>query len=295
MAEHRFVSRLPRYAAVRPSAQPPQSLDPNPLLHNRVCAASRSNPATSRGSPTRSGHSCRMTQREPVLTRALLDALAVFFPVDCAGCGIADRVVCAQCRTQLVPDVVARTLAGGLPVYTALIYDTVVRKVLLALKEDGRTEIARFLAEPLRAALHTALDAAPERGRIAQIELAPVPTSSAAWRRRGFDPVWLLCRRAGFRPARVLVSARRTRSQKTLGEDDRATNLAGSMLARADLTGRRFVIVDDVLTTGATLREAQRAIEEAGGEVLSAVAVTYTRRIIRHAAIQKEVLSDIAS
>jgi ComF family protein len=236
-----------------------------------------------------------MTLREPVLLRALLDALAIFFPVDCVGCGLEDRVVCGQCRTQLMPEVVTRTLATGLPVYTALIYDSVVRKVLLALKEDGRTEIARFLAEPLRAALHTAFQPTPRPTRTAKTELAPVPTSSAAWRRRGFDPVWLLCCRAGYRPSRVLVSTRRTQSQKTLGEDDRATNLAGSMRVRRDLTGRRFVIVDDVLTTGATLREAQRAIEEAGGEVLSAVAVTYTRRIIRHAAIQKEVLSDIAS
>jgi ComF family protein len=237
-----------------------------------------------------------MTLLPPTVLSAVLDALAVVFAVDCAGCGDLDRAVCSECRAQLTPEVVRRALAGGLPVYTALIYDSVPRRVLLALKEDGRTEISRFLADPLRAALRIALTA-HSRGTTPDptIELAAVPTSDGAWRRRGFDPVWLLCRQAGYRPARVLAPARRTRSQKTLGELDRASNLAGSMRARESLTGRRFVLVDDVLTTGATLCEATRAIQEAGGEVLCAVTLTYTRRIFRHAAVRKEVLSDIAS
>jgi predicted amidophosphoribosyltransferase len=230
---------------------------------------------------------------------ALRDALAVFFPVFCAGCGEADRVVCGACQVQLVPEVTRRALTTAVPVYTSLIYESEVRRVLLALKEEGRTEIAHFLGPPMRAALDAALSAATAVGADAleatECELATVPTSAAAWRRRGFDPVWLLCRKAGYRPARVLVVTRRTRSQKTLGELERATNLAGSMQARGSLAGRRFVLVDDILTTGATLREAVRAIEDAGGRVLCAAAVTYTRRIIRHAATQKEVLSDIAS
>jgi predicted amidophosphoribosyltransferase len=260
-----------------------------------------------------------MTLLPPALSRALLDALAVFFPVECAGCGSADRAVCDACRIRLAPDVTARSLPTGLPVFTALLYDSVPRRVLLALKEEGRTELARFLAAALQAAVRTALDhntvldentvlnentvfdqnAALERDTISAAfavpELAPIPTSAAAWRRRGFDPVRLLCRRAGYRPSRVLVTARKTQSQKTLGERDRAANLADSMRARGDLTGRSFVIVDDVLTTGATLQEASRAIRAAGGEVLCAVALTYTQRIFRHGANRKEVLSDIAS
>jgi predicted amidophosphoribosyltransferase len=248
-----------------------------------------------------------MTLLPRALSRALLDALAVFFPVECAGCGSADRAVCDACRIRLIPDVTARSLPTGLPVFTALLYDSVPRRVLLALKEEGRTELARFLATALQAAVRTALDentaldqnTALERLTISAAfavpELAPIPTSAAAWRRRGFDPVRLLCRRAGYRPSRVLVTARKTQSQKTLGERDRAANLADSMRARGDLTGRSFVIVDDVLTTGATLQEASRAIRAAGGEVLCAVALTYTQRIFRHGANRKEVLSDIAS
>ncbi|PRY68946.1 putative amidophosphoribosyltransferase [Glaciihabitans tibetensis] len=238
------------------------------------------------------------------LSRSLLDALAVFFPVDCEGCSAPDRVVCASCREQLVPEVAARILPNGLTVYTALIYHSVPRRLVLALKEEGRTEIARYLAVPLRAAIQVTQDrlltrnaepTSPPHRALTPPELAPVPTSSAAWRRRGFDPVALLCRRAGYRPSRVLVSARRTRSQKTLGEHERAANLTGSMRSRMSLEGRRFVIVDDVLTTGATLGEARRAIVAAGGEVVCAVAVAYTPRVIQHGAFEKKVVSDIAS
>jgi ComF family protein len=287
MAKYRPHRRLPRHTAVATQ----QLLLPK---YAKLLSCTDLRPHHRRSNCAR--HSGLVTLLVPPIAHALLDALAVFFPVECAGCGVLDRAVCAKCQAQLVPEVVERTLSSGLPVYTALIYDSVPRRVLLALKADGRTEVIRFLAEPLRAALHSALTAPAEGpNRPAPAELALVPTSAAAWRRRGFDPVRLLCRQAGYHPPRLLVPTRRTRSQKTLGKQDRASNLAGSMHARMSLAGRQFVLVDDVLTTGATLSEASRAIEKGGGEVLSAVAVMYTRRIFRHAATRKEVLSDIAS
>jgi ComF family protein len=209
-----------------------------------------------------------------MLTRtvsAVLDALAALSPVDCAGCGGPDRSLCAACRTELVPAVTPRSLDDGSTVFTALRYEGVVRQVLLALKESGRTDVAK----PLGAALAFALARASGPG----IEIVAVPTSKAAWRRRGYDPVALLVRKAGYDLARVLVHARGTESQKTLGQHERANNLHGSMLARGSLSGRRFVLVDDVMTTGATLAEAARALREAGGEVVGSVALAFTPRL----------------
>jgi predicted amidophosphoribosyltransferase len=153
-------------------------------------------------------------------------------------------------------------------VVTALRYEGQVRRMLLALKEQERLDVASRLALPLAAAVAAAPVA----------ELAAVPTSRAAWRRRGFDPVALLLRRAGLRPARVLRHVRRTGRQKTLGVDERAANRLGAMAARGSLAGRRFVVVDDVLTTGATIDEAARAIRDAGGEVLGGVGLAFTPR-----------------
>jgi ComF family protein len=204
---------------------------------------------------------------------ALLDALALLLPVECSGCGSADRSLCAQCRAALDPEPTPRVTPGGVPVVTALRYEGRVRGVILALKEQGRTDAATALSAPLAAAIGRATAARA-------VELAPVPTSRAAYRRRGYDPVLLLMRRAGLRPARVLEPARRTSRQKLLGAAERAENVAGALRARRSLEGRRFVVVDDILTTGATIEEAVRAITAGGGQVLGAATMAFTPRLL---------------
>jgi ComF family protein len=202
---------------------------------------------------------------------AFLDALAVLSPVDCAGCGNADRSLCENCQLELQPAVTPRTLPDGSTVFTALRYEGVVRRTLLALKESGRTDVVR----PLSVSLSVALARAAQPGA----EFLSVPTSRAAWRRRGYDPVALLCKRAGYEPAKVLRSSRATLSQKTLGSDERALNLHESMRSRVSLRGRRFILVDDVVTTGATLAETARAVRAAGGEVVGHAALAFTPRL----------------
>jgi ComF family protein len=205
------------------------------------------------------------------ISGALLDALAILSPVDCAGCGSADRSLCSHCRAELEPAVTPRTLPDGSTVFTALRYEGVVRRTLLALKEGGRTDVVK----PLSAAFAAALQRAAQPGA----EFLAVPTSKAAWRRRGYDPVALLCKRAGIEQAKVLRPARATLSQKSLDSADRALNLHESMRSRTCLSGRRFILVDDVVTTGATLAEAARAVRAAGGEVVGRAALAFTPRL----------------
>jgi predicted amidophosphoribosyltransferase len=216
---------------------------------------------------------CALGQGERVLRNALLDALAILLPVDCAGCSAPDRGVCDECLRALAPDPSVRAV-GRVRVWTGMRYELVGRRVILALKEEGRTDVARALARPLSAALDRALDDAP-RGA----EVVAVPTSRPAYRRRGYDPVRLLLRRAGHHGARVLVAARASKDQKTLGVAERAENRAGAFTATRRLDGRTFVIVDDVLTTGATLADAVRAIEAAGGVVAGAATVAFTPKL----------------
>ena len=214
---------------------------------------------------------CKTVRVGSRLAGALLDALAVLSPVDCAGCGIPDRSLCEHCQLELEPAVTPRTLPDGSTVFTALRYEGVVRRTLLALKEGGRTDVAKPLSASLSAALHRAAQPGAE--------FLSVPSSRAAWRRRGYDPVALLCKRAGIEPARVLRASRSTLSQKTLGSEDRALNLHESMRSRTPLRGRRFILVDDVVTTGATLAEAARAVRVAGGEVVGHAALAFTPRL----------------
>jgi len=206
------------------------------------------------------------------LTTAALDALSVVSPVACAGCGEDDRSLCARCLSGIAPHPVTNVLDGPLAVTSALRYEDSVRRIILALKEQGRTDVSR----PLAGALAVAVDVAIH----GEVELATVPPSHSGYRRRGYDPVLLLLRRAGYRrPEPVLRRVRQTERQKTLDRGARGLNLVGSLRARHPLAGRRFVLVDDVMTTGATLVETARAIREGGGEVVSAATLAFTPRL----------------
>jgi ComF family protein len=212
-----------------------------------------------------------------LLREAALDALAVLLPVECAGCGRQDRALCPVCRAQLdaVPSV--HSLAGGVRVLSALRYEGAVRLAILAFKEQGRTDLARALSRPLgRVLAEAARAAAPASGE--RLELCTVPPSRGAWRRRGYSPVELLLRSAGFRAAHVLEQAGLHEDQKVLGRVARRKNLEGSLVSRRSLSGRRFIVVDDILTTGSTIEEAVRAVREAGGTVACCATLAFTPR-----------------
>lgn len=199
----------------------------------------------------------------PFARDALLDALAVLLPVECAGCGAPDRSVCAACVAALEQPAIESRTPAGLAVHSALRYEGVARQLVLSLKEHNRTDVTNPLATHLTPLLPPALT------------LVAVPPSPAALARRGYDPVRLLVRRPTLRALEV---AHAGAVQKGLSIDERAANRAGSLRARFSLTGQRIAIVDDVVTTGATLDEAARAIHAVGGEVDFAVTLAATPR-----------------
>ncbi|MBC7441803.1 MAG: ComF family protein [Ramlibacter sp.] len=205
--------------------------------------------------------------------RAVLDAWAVIMPTACSGCGAPDRSLCAACRGQLRPTVHSSERLG-VSVWSALDYAGVPRRVLGAFKDGGRTDAAAALAVPLRAAIVAALASQPEPG----IHLITIPSSRRAWRSRGYHPVELLLRRAGLRATEVLRPAGETVDQVGLGIEARRLNRDRSLVARRSLGGIRVLVVDDILTTGATVLEARRAVLDAGGEVVGVATLAETRR-----------------
>ncbi len=202
---------------------------------------------------------------------SLLDALAVAFPVECAGCGSPDRALCVECRASLGGAAHRQRLADGTPVASALRYEGVARTVILDFKERGRTDLARPLSRALRLAVESAAAGSP-----APVEVCPIPSTRSARRRRGYRPVEVLLRGCRFRAAHVLALAAVTTQQKSLGRTGREENLHGSLRARFPLHGRRFIIVDDIMTTGATVSEAARAIRAHGGEVVAIATLAFT-------------------
>lgn len=221
---------------------------------------------------------------------AVLDAAAVLAPTDCSGCGAADRALCSSCAAALLADVALvdagrpGSTDGQLDVFCALRYAGVARRVLLAFKEAGRTDAAPALANALSQALASALAAVSSRDQLGDdtrrspvgVEVATIPSTRSAYRARGYHPTALVLAHAGVRASYVLRAERQTADQAGLGSAERTANREGSLTAVRRLDGRCFVVIDDIVTTGATLREARRAITAAGGRVVGAVAIANT-------------------
>ena len=208
------------------------------------------------------------------IATAALDALAVIAPVACSGCGRADRAVCDECRGALAahPTPVSRPgleRRDAPPVWAALQYAGPVAAMIGAFKDGGRTDAATVLGHALHAAIVCALAGAPA-GR--PIEVCTIPSTARALRERGYRPVELMLGRCGIRSSPVLRLARDRADQAGLGVEARRANAEGALAAPRTLAGRRFLVVDDVLTTGSTLAEAMRALASAGA-VTTALAV----------------------
>lgn len=219
---------------------------------------------------------------------ALLDALAIVAPTECSGCGEPDRALCRACRGALGPhpdrvhlrlrDRPDVTRDEVVPVWNALEYEGAVRAVLVAFKDAGRTDAARALSGALMPVIVAALRDTGPGTSAGGVRLAVIPSSRAAFRRRGYRPVDLLLRHAGLRADRVLRPTRRTADQAGLGAGQRALNRADSLRATPSAAGRSYLIVDDIMTTGSTIREAARALQAAGATVVGAAVVARTRR-----------------
>ena len=217
----------------------------------------------------------------------LADALDLVLPRRCAGCGCSGAAVCPPCRATLTGAPWRHRPTPcpvGLPeLVAAASYQGPVRALLLAHKEHGRLGLVRPLGAALAGAVQLLLIDAPLSGPVL---LVPVPSAASAVRQRGHDHARRLAARAAAElrrhgcPARIaapLRFARAVADQAGLSATGRAANLTGALVSRQARAGCSMVIVDDVVTTGATLAEAARALRASGALVHGAAVVAATR------------------
>ncbi len=186
--------------------------------------------------------------------------LDVLFPPQCAGCNALGSALCDAC-VPANPPIGIRL--PTLRVTARAAYRDATRAAILALK-DGRRDVAAALG----------LLIAPLLGPDSL--LVPVPTTAKRRRVRGVDGVALLTRHAAAIAGLCCVSALEQRAGDAQRGRSRSERLAATGRFICDaraVSARRVTLVDDVCTTGATLRDCAAAVREAGGNVESAVVV----------------------
>ena len=229
---------------------------------------------------------------------AALGDLAV--PLLCGGCGAPGTPWCPTCGAALARATGSPRIVGGRagaacspdgPVVAAGRYEGIVREALVGFKDHGRRDLLDVLASPLRAAILTALAVRPDTGVV--LPVVPAPSSARSRRERGDVPTHLLVRRAlvglDVLTGRACVWAPVLRHGRPVGDQvgltraarARNTDHAFTLDVRAvralgGLAGRDLLVVDDVVTSGATARECVRVLREAGGRPVAVAALAAT-------------------
>ncbi|MFT4262258.1 MAG: ComF family protein [Nocardioides sp.] len=244
------------------------------------------------------------------MTAPLHDAaLDLLLGSSCVGCGRAGRLLCAGCRDALPTTAYLAwptpTPPGLVPPFATGAYDATLRSLVLGLKEHRLLALSRPLGLLLARSVVALLEATEPVGRVV---LVPVPSRSASVRARALDSTWVITGlaartlRAGGHDAvahRLLVTRPGVVDQAGLDAAARQANLAGSMTCPTPALRRlarrspraSIVLCDDVVTTGATAREAQRALAAVGLSPLGVAAVAATRK--RHTGGSQDTLRDL--
>jgi ComF family protein len=187
----------------------------------------------------------------------------------CAGCNAPGAAICPTCRFALLGP---RPRSGWHQVHSAVPFTGRARDVVLGLKYRNRRQVARHLAGLV-------VNAVVANGHLDAIdEVTWAPTSTARRRSRGFDQGELVAgyvaRQLGVRSRRLLERAGDTGPQT--GRSRRERLRGPAFRAHPGVAGRRILVVDDVVTTGTTMRSARAELLRAGAAdvLLYAVAAT---------------------
>jgi ComF family protein len=209
--------------------------------------------------------------------RSLLDALlALLFPDRCAGCARLGALFCEHCRAALVPyPGELRRLPDGLTdVRIAYVFQSPLREAVHQLKYRQMQR----MAQPLGALMAAHLAAPP----IAADAVLAIPLHAARLAERGFNQAEALAREAAqaLRLPYIgngLVRLRATEQQARLDARARAENMRDAFGWQGNAPPRRVLLVDDVLTTGATMGACAQALRAAGVEAVHGLALARSR------------------
>lgn len=213
----------------------------------------------------------------------LASLIELLFPARCLGCGkqldqSRPPRFCAACRAQVIPFTSSCTAQDDLPftTHSLCIYQEPISTLLVRLKFNGDLSGLSTVAALAR-------EAAVERLLSEPDVILPVPLHRSRLRWRGFNQAAVLAKTCfPYWKDRIRINLlqrhKATLPQLGLTGKERRSNLVGAFSIRLPQasSGRRILLVDDVLTTGATLRECAEVLRRAGVAELAAFTVART-------------------
>jgi ComF family protein len=184
----------------------------------------------------------------------------------CFGCGEPGAALCARCEGRTQRPAASGKVPWVHTVVAAWEYDDAARALVLALKLEGRRDAAPPLVHAMAATV--------ARSGLLGEAVTWVPGRPSDIRARGFDHAELLARlvapRIGLRARSLLFRRGSPPDQSGLSAAQRRQNLIGAFEARP--CNGRVIVVDDVITTGATARACAAALRAGGAEMVELLA-----------------------
>ena len=204
----------------------------------------------------------------------------IIFPSRCIGCSRLGISICSECRKQWHPHFYHRAINFNgeiFPVFSAIHYSPIASRVLLSAKESQLKAadqlIVNGIVHPLKLFIN----------RYGPATLISIPSRKSANRKRGRNFLQEITAAVALEVdlpyQSPLTHIRKVRDQSQLNLVDRSANISGAFSISSDFasqiyagnTGPKIIVIDDLITTGATLAEAIRALRTAGFTVLGAV------------------------
>ena len=199
------------------------------------------------------------------------DLKYLLFPTRCFGCRDLGYSICSNCRKLWNPHIYKSTIVD-LAVYSAIPYSPVAKNILLAAKEQSIKSADQLVRSAMAASLQVLFQKYPNSA------LVPIPSAPASNRRRGRDFInemaIFVAKDMGVGVLPLLEQQRLVRDQSKLNIASRRENLAMALSIKpqfhGNYSGESVVILDDLVTTGSTINEANRALTKAGFKVQAA-------------------------
>ena len=207
----------------------------------------------------------------------------LIFPSRCIGCSQLGISICSNCRSSWHPHTYLRevTVEGrSYPVVSSVQYSPVASRVLLSAKESNIAAADKLLIDAISHSLTHFIK------RFGGRALVAIPSRRSATRKRGrnflseitSEVARISENEISFMDTQLLVHSRSVKDQSALNSRQRLSNISGALAVPNKFKPRNsggnigpLIIVDDLITTGATLAEAIRALLAAGFEVKGAV------------------------